>query len=166
MEMETRAPITDTVALEEEIVIRAAAFSRLVRTVCGFAREYVFQHEELKYMTAQIFDYATFTTDDMDLLAQMILEIVRLYCANPSVNSKMNMCMAIQLTGTKIMDVGNAFAERNKRAMEMTKLNNAFYDLSKKIEDKDVRVKVERTILQDHGFRPESEFVTFRCSSA
>jgi hypothetical protein len=157
------------------IHIRAAALNRLVKDIAAQTSRDVFenllmkpstQEEEadeinfhLRIMAAFHEVPACFPTNDTNVLAKLILRVVRFYETDTKFAGKMNMFTGIMASG---LMGERLFAEKTARALEKNRLNNDFYDLSKEIAgQEEVNATVKFIQVSDHGFHPDSEFVVF-----
>jgi hypothetical protein len=160
------------------IQVRAAALNRLVKDIAAQTSRDVFEtlliksstHEEheddeinfhLRIMAAFNEVPACFPTNDTNILAKLILRVVRFYETDTKFAGKMNIFTGIMAAGSIGMG-DRLFAEKTARALEKNRLNNDFYDLSKEIVgQEEVNAAVKFIQVPDHGFHPDSEFVVF-----
>jgi len=159
-----------------EIQIRAPAFARLVKTIVGFTSREIFDDfpeddEDDTVISLIRTRYinengasTSFPTDDMDLLAKMILKVIRVYSRKPKISGKINMCTAIMMFGSLHIDMARAdFENKNKRAKEINDMNNAFYLISSEISSgKNVSVSAKLNQVENPDFHPDSQYVVFR----
>ena len=162
---------TPHIMKEMSVRIRAPAFARWMNTidnafikVCDNLSRFDSENPDLveivRMMIATDGASATFPVKDPEILADMLLMVVRFYATQEKVKTKFNMCTAVQLMGT-VMNPGN-FNEKKLRVMECADLNNQLYEIGKEIIDKEVHATVEFVAVQTHEFHPDSEFVLFK----
>lgn len=169
-----------TVEFHEGILIRAAAFSRLITKLSGFIEnidsilqininenydedEDKILNENLKWMVTMHGSAPSgFPVKNMDTLAKMVLKLVRFYEHYPNVSGKMNACLMVQLFGMSVLGKNRLLLEKNKRDVEVNNLNNQLFKLSDSIKGKNVSVIAEPIIKKDHEFHPDSEFILFK----
>jgi len=163
-----------------DIKVRAPAFSRLLGMLLKFAKDEqtfadvhsneVYDEEEeevlndfLEKMTPKYGTVpSTFPTQDMDIIAKMILKVVRFNTVHTYISSKLSMCILVQLCGSMVLDKDGSMEDKNSRGKEMVLLNNKLCDIGKEIEGKDARVLAEEVTVTEHDFNQDSQFVVFR----
>jgi len=161
--------------VKEKVVIRAAAFIRLVKSIYGLNQN-VFEdvstdplidddkNKELNSILQNMTQHGAvsrYPSENADLIALLILKVVRFYTNDAIIHSKINMCVRIQLMGSHALNVNDYMMDRNKRAMEIFTLNNKFYEISQKIIGASVCPTVEFITVDGHGFHPDSQYLEF-----
>jgi len=162
-----------------EVQLRAPAFSRLLGMLLRFAKDgqtladvysNEIHDEEEEQVLNELLEKmvpkygtvpSTFPTQDMDIIAKMILKVVRFNAAHTYISSKLSMCMIIQSVGL-VLDTNGTLAGKNMRDKEMVLLNNKLCDIGKLIIERNVIVTAEEVTVTGHEFNPDSQFVVFR----
>ena len=161
------------------ILVRASAFSRLLGMLLKFVKDNqtfadiytneLYDDEEeqmlndyLEKMSPKLGKVpTTFPLQDTDIIANMILKVIRFNSLHTYLNSKLSMCMLIQFVGSKVYDTDGFLSRKNSRDREMVLLNNKLCDIGKEIEGKTVSVSAENIIVTYHEFNTDSQFIMF-----
>lgn len=161
------------------VLVRASAFSRLLGMLLKFAKDNqtfadvytneLYDDEEERILNDYLEKMSpklgkvptTFPLEDMNIIANMILKIARFNAVHTYINSKLSMCMLVQLVGSKVYDKDGVLSGKNSRDREMVLLNNKLCDIGKEIEGKTVSVSAENVIVTYHEFNVDSQFIMF-----
>jgi len=161
------------------IIIREAAFTRLLQTIVGFKKNDDFfadclingpesdddenkqLNDNLQRMIEDNIAISRLQMVDMDKIAKIALKIVRFYESEKDLTTKINMCCAIQLAGSQLLSVGLQIEDKNRRAKELNELNNQIYKLSQEISGKKVVATTEPIDVENGGNHNNSKYFVF-----
>ena len=96
---------------------------------------------------------AYFPTENLEVLLQAIVTIIRMYNVFPQIHSKIETCYCLQ----KIFITSSE--SQNKRYLEIRELNTWFHTVSQQRNGKTFNASVILVEKTDHDFHPESEFL-------
>ena len=150
--------------MDESIVIRAAAFHRLVANIAGFTLQDVsniFGDDYILHYLANSSPESCFPTSDLKSVADIIYKVLQCYFKHgDKIHEKFSMLYPMQQIFNELSQNEKKY-DLNKRGKEVADMSKSFYELSKQIQGKTVEYSCEKVNIEFHGFHPESEFVAF-----
>jgi hypothetical protein len=155
-----------------ELIFRSAAFYRLLYTLYSVTKEKnpevlgLVENELLENMLTHMKEYkkarSRLPTTDMKQVENAITKIIKYYKLFPEIKSKIDLCCAIQLTGSSLYN--NSAKNDSSRTNELLDMNAKFHMISLHISDfsetVDANAREYDDITKLENLRPNNQYLS------